>query len=120
MIEIDRQGYSQEEFELQFNPRAAVPPPVHTFALWLTQDMVKRLSPIQQPPRCRMQLLISVGEAEPALWIKQSRDYAEVCRKNGMDVEYVEVPGANHFDMALAMGDMNQRLLPGILRQMGL
>ena len=45
---------------------------------------------------------------------------AAMCRAHGIEVEYLEIPGADHFDMTGAMGDIDQPLLPAILRQMGL
>jgi arylformamidase len=86
----------------------------------LTPETVAAMSPMQQPPRRPLPLLISVGSGETPAWIKQSRDYAEVCRRHGLAPEYLEVPGADHFDMTGAMGEPDQPLLPAILRQMGL
>jgi arylformamidase len=86
----------------------------------LTPDMVGRLAPLNHPPRRALPLIISVGGAETEAWIKQSRDYLALCRARGMDPVYIEVPGADHFDMTGAMGQPDQPLLPAILRQMGL
>jgi len=87
----------------------------------LTADMVDRLSPIRIPPRRKdVPILVSVGASETEEWIKQSKDYAELCRSAGNAVTYLEVPDADHFDMTGAVGDPDQPLLPAILRQMGL
>lgn len=86
----------------------------------LTAEMVAPLSPMGQPPRRPLPLIISVGGGETEGWIKQSKDYLAMCRANGIEAEYLEVPGADHFDMTGAMGEIEQPLLPAILRQMGL
>lgn len=86
----------------------------------LTADMVPRLTPLNHPPRRALPLLVSVGGGETESWIKQSKDYVAMCRANGIDAEYLEVPCADHFDMTAAMGDLDLPLLPAILQQMGL
>jgi arylformamidase len=86
----------------------------------LTPDMVNRLSPMHRPPRRPLPILVSVGGGETREWIQQSKDYAEMCRQNGNDVTYLEIAGADHFDMTGAMGEPGQPLLPAILQQMGL
>lgn len=89
-------------------------------AIGLTPEMVEPLSPMGQPPRRPLPLIVSVGGGETESWIEQSKDYAAMCRAHGIEAEYLEIPGADHFDMTGAMGDIDQPLLPAILRQMGL
>jgi len=86
----------------------------------LSEDMVERLSPMRHPPRRPVPLLVSVGSAETEEWIKQSRDYAAMCRQHGLQVDYLELAGHDHFDMTGAMGEPGQPLVPAILGQMGL
>jgi len=86
----------------------------------LREDMVERLSPLRHPPCRALPLLVSVGGAETEEWIRQSRDYAAMCRKHGIEADYLELPDNDHFDMTGAMGELGQPLLPAILRQMGL
>lgn len=86
----------------------------------LTPDMLAAVSPMQNLPRRDLPLLLPVGGAETAEWIKQTRAYADLCRANGIGAEYLEVPGADHFDMTAVMGDPDRAVLPAILAQMGL
>ena len=46
----------------------------------LDRETARRLSPLRNPPRHALPLLIAVGGAEPPLWIRMSKDYAAVCR----------------------------------------
>ncbi len=86
----------------------------------LTPDMLAAVSPMRNLPRRDLPLLLPVGGGETAEWIKQTRAYAELCQANGIGAEYMEVPGADHFDMTAAMGDTDGPVLPAILAQMGL
>jgi len=89
-------------------------------AIQLTADMVDTVSPLRNPPRRDLPLVVPVGGAETAEWIKQTRTYVDLCQANGIGAVYMEVPGADHFDMTSAMGDMDGPVLPAILAQMGL
>lgn len=86
----------------------------------LTAEAVDGLSPLRNPPRRPLPLLIAVGGAETESWIKQSRDYHELCRKRGIDAEYLEMPGEDHFTMTGVMGEPEKPALQAIFRQMGL
>ncbi|MDA1101898.1 MAG: alpha/beta hydrolase [Proteobacteria bacterium] len=86
----------------------------------LTPDMLATVSPMANLPRRNLPLLLPVGGGETAEWIKQTRAYADLCQANGIGAEYLEVPGADHFDMTAAMGDPDGPVLPAILAQMGL
>ncbi|MBL6951074.1 MAG: alpha/beta hydrolase [Alphaproteobacteria bacterium] len=86
----------------------------------LTPDMLTTVSPMRNLPRRNLPLLLPVGGGETPEWIKQTRAYADLCQANGIGAEYLEVPGADHFDMTAAMGDPDGPVLPAILAQMGL
>ncbi|MFP6699581.1 MAG: alpha/beta hydrolase [Alphaproteobacteria bacterium] len=86
----------------------------------LTAEMLDTVSPLCHPPLRDLPLLVPVGGGETAEWIKQTRTYVDLCRENGIGAEYMEVPGADHFDMTAAMGDEDGPVLPAILAQMGL
>jgi arylformamidase len=86
----------------------------------LTAEMLDTVSPLCHPPRRDLPLLVPVGGGETAEWIKQTRTYVDLCRENGIGAEYMEGPGADHFDMTAAMGDEDGPVLPAILAQMGL
>jgi arylformamidase len=86
----------------------------------LTADMIDAVSPLRNLPRRDLPLLVPVGGGETEEWIKQTRTYVDSCLANGIGAEYMEVPGADHFDMTAAMGDEHGPVLPAILAQMGL
>ena len=71
-------------------------------------------------PRRALPLLVPVGGAETTEWIKQTRAYVDLCQANGINAQFMDVPGADHFDMTAAMGDEAGPVLPAILQQMGL
>ena len=81
---------------------------------------VKALSPMGLPPRRKLPLLVAVGGAETSEWIRQSKDYTAMCRANGIEAEYLECPGENHFTMTNVLADPDHMLTRAIIRQMGL
>ena len=86
----------------------------------LEPEAARRLSPLRNPPRRALPLLVAVGGAEPRLWIKMSQDYAALCREHGIECEYMEMPGHDHFDISRAIGDSQSPLAQAMLRMMGL
>ena len=86
----------------------------------LDRETARRLSPLRNPPRRALPVLVAVGGAEPPLWIKMSKDYAALCREHGLDCEYMELPGHDHFDISRAVGDSGSPLARAMLRMMGL
>ena len=86
----------------------------------LEPEAARRLSPLRNPPRRALPLLVAVGGAEPALWIKMSEDYAALCRGRGIECEYMEMPDHDHFDVSRAVGDPESPLTRAMLRMMGL
>ena len=86
----------------------------------LEPEAARRLSPLHNPPRRALPLLVAVGGAEPRLWIKMSEDYAALCREHGIECEYLEMPGHDHFDISRAVGDPESPLSRAMLRMMGL
>ena len=86
----------------------------------LEPEAARRLSPLRNPPRRALPLLVAVGGAEPELWIKMSADYAALCREHGIECEYLETPGQDHFDISRAVGDPESPLAHAMLRMMGL
>ena len=58
----------------------------------LDRETARRLSPLRNPPRRALPVLIAVGGAEPRLWIGMSKDYAALCREHGLECEYMELP----------------------------
>ena len=86
----------------------------------LDREAAQRLSPLRNPPRHALPVLVAVGGAEPPLWIRMSKDYAALCREQGLDCEYMELPGHDHFDVSRAVGDAASPLAQAMLRMMGL
>ena len=86
----------------------------------LEPEAARRLSPLRNPPRRALPLLVAVGGAEPRLWIEMSEDYAALCRTHGIECEYLEMPGQDHFDISRAVGDPESPLTRAMLRMMGL
>ena len=86
----------------------------------LDREGARRLSPLRNPPRRALPVLVAVGGAEPPLWIRMSKDYAALCREHGLDCEYMELPGHDHFDVSRAVGDAGSPLAQAMLRMMGL
>ena len=86
----------------------------------LDREEARRLSPLRNPPRRTLPVLVAVGGAEPRLWIRMSKDYAALCREHGLECEYMELPGHDHFDIGRAVGDSQSPLAQAMLRMMGL
>ena len=86
----------------------------------LDRETARRLSPLRNPPRRALPVLVAVGGAEPRLWIGMSKDYAALCREHGLACEYMELPGHDHFDISRAVGDAESPLAQAMLRMMGL
>ena len=86
----------------------------------LDRETARRLSPLRNPPRRALPVLVAVGGAEPRLWIGMSKNYAALCREHGIACEYMELPGHDHFDISRAVGDSESPLAQAMLRMMGL
>ena len=86
----------------------------------LDRETARRLSPLRNPPRHALPVLVAVGGAEPPLWIRMSKDYAALCRAHGLECEYMELPGHDHFDISRAVGNSESPLARAMLRMMGL
>ena len=86
----------------------------------LEPEAARRLSPLRNPPRRALPLLVAVGGTEPRLWIKMSEDYAALCRAQGIECEYMVMPGHDHFDISRAVGDPESPLARAMVRMMGL
>jgi hypothetical protein len=49
-----------------------------------------------------------------------SEDYFNYCKQQGMKVEYLVVPGANHYTMSEKLLDDRNPLTQAMIRQMGI
>ena len=86
----------------------------------LAPEAARRLSPLGNPPRRPLPVLVAVGGAEPRLWIKMSEDYATLCRAHDIECDCMVMPGQDHFDISRAVGDPESPLAHAMLRMMGL
>lgn len=82
----------------------------------LKPEMVDRNSPMRHPPRTKCPVMIAVGGNEPSEWIRQSRDYAALCERNGNPVGYMEVEGRHHFSITNLLGDPDADLTRALVR----
>ena len=86
----------------------------------MTPEIAKHNSPFENPPRVKCPLVIAVGGAEPTGWQQMSEDYFNFCKANGMNVDYLVVPGANHYTMSEKLLDETNPLTQAMIKQMGL
>jgi arylformamidase len=86
----------------------------------LTPDLVRDNNPFLHPPLARCPILIAVGGAEPNGWQRMSEDYFNYCKARGLSVEYLVVPGANHYTVPEGLADEKSPLAQAMLKQMGL
>jgi arylformamidase len=86
----------------------------------MTPEIARLNSPFENPPRVRCPLVVAVGGAEPKGWQQMSEDYFNFCKANGMVVEYLVVPGANHYTMSEKLLDDVNPLTQAMIKQMGI
>jgi arylformamidase len=86
----------------------------------MTPEIARAHSPLHHPPLVSCPILVAVGAAEPKGWQQMSEDYHRFCKEHGSNVEYLAVPGANHYTMSQHLADAESPLTRAIFRQMGL
>jgi arylformamidase len=86
----------------------------------MTPEIAERNNPFLHPPQAKCPLVIAVGGAEPKGWQQMSEDYFNHCKTNGMNVDYLIVPGANHYTISEHLMNPNSPLTLAMLRQMNL
>ena len=84
----------------------------------LTPEVAKLNSPFLNPPKVKCPLVVAVGSAEPKGWQQMSEDYFNYCKQQGMKVEYLVVPGANHYTMSEKLLDEANPLTQAMIKQM--
>ena len=84
----------------------------------LTPDTAKLNSPFLNPPKVKCPLVVAVGSAEPKGWQQMSEDYFNFCKQQGMKVDYLIVPGANHYTMSEKLLDESNPLTQAMIKQM--
>ncbi len=73
--------------------------------LRLSEEMAAEQSPLLRVPVQGPPLLISAGGNESPALIAQSVDYCEAWRKAGLDAEFFEQPGLNHYEAIYGFAD---------------
>ena len=84
----------------------------------LTPDTAKLNSPFLNPPKVKCPLVVAVGSAEPKGWQQMSQDYFNFCKQQGTKVDYLIVPGANHYTMSEKLLDESNPLTQAMIKQM--
>ncbi|HEY7559878.1 MAG TPA: alpha/beta hydrolase [Candidatus Binatia bacterium] len=86
----------------------------------MSPEIAEQNGPLRHPPRVDCPLLVAVGAVEPEGWKQMSKDYFEFCKQRGLNAEYLEVPGANHYTMSEHLGDPNSPLAQAIFKLIGI
>ena len=86
----------------------------------LTADEAASNSLIANLPRPVCPILVAVGGGETPDWIRQSADFAKLCRERGLTTDYWEIGRENHFSICDRMGEARHPLVRAMLAQMGL
>ena len=86
----------------------------------MTAEEAARNSLAANPPRPVCPILVAVGGGETPDWIRQSADFAKLCRRSGLATDYWEIGREHHFSICDRMGDARHPLVRAMLAQMGL
>jgi len=86
----------------------------------MTPDIARLNSPFLNPPKVKCPLVVAVGGSEPKGWQQMSEDYFNFCKEHGMNVDYLVVPGANHYTMSQHLLDESSPLTQAMFKQMNL
>jgi arylformamidase len=84
----------------------------------MTPESAKLNSPLLNPPKVKCPLVVAVGSAEPKGWQQMSEDYFNYCKQQGMNADYLIVPGANHYTMSATLLDESNPLTQAMIKQM--
>ncbi len=86
----------------------------------MTPEVAKLNSPFLNPPKVKCPLVVAAGGAEPNGWQQMSEDYFTYCKAQGMNAEYLIVPGANHYTMSEKLLDDTNPLTHAMIKQMSI
>jgi len=86
----------------------------------MTAADAKLNSPLLHPPRAQCPLVVAVGGNEPRGWQQMSEDYFRYCKQNGMNVQYLVEPQANHYTMSEHLLDDARPLTQAMIKQMAI
>ena len=76
----------------------------------LTLEMARRNDVLSAPPLTSGQILSVAGALEPEGWRQQSLLYTDLCTKNGIKANYLEVPDCHHFSVLDAFANKSSAL----------
>lgn len=85
----------------------------------LTDDAVRRISPLTRKPATKAPMTIAVGGAESDEFRRQSRVLADAWKRLA-PIEHLELPGLNHFSILTETATADSQLTALRLRHMGL
>ena len=76
----------------------------------LNIEMAQRNNVLASPPTIKAPIIVAVGELEPEGFRQQSVSYVNLCQANGIEAEYYEIKGCNHFTALDAFSKNNHEL----------
>jgi arylformamidase len=88
--------------------------------LTFTDASEDAMSPQRHLERLRAKLIVAVGGKDSPEFVRQARDFTAAARALGKEVEHVEVPLYNHFEMSESLGNPYGPAGRAALRLMGL
>ena len=86
----------------------------------LTPEEIERFSPMRAPPKSGGPLIVAYGGDEGKEWHRQSREFADQCRGQGIACELLELEGEHHFSIMDQLADPARRLSRAMIAQMSL
>ena len=81
----------------------------------VTWGDVRRLSPIHLIPDDAPQITVAVGGAETDEFVRQSRTFHEAWCARGLNADFLEIEGRNHFDILDGFTDPDSALFHTVL-----
>lgn len=86
----------------------------------LTEEAAAALSPQNLPLTARCPVICAVGGGESASFHRQSKDFTEKCRAEGLPCDYLELDKDNHFDITDRLHRPGDPLTRALKRLMGI
>ncbi|MBX6324042.1 MAG: alpha/beta hydrolase [Rhodospirillaceae bacterium] len=87
--------------------------------LALTEEEVRRYSPLANPPALRAPLAIAYGAAESEEFARHSTELAALCHSRGLPCTLEAIPGEDHMSLLSALLEAGSRTRALLLGQMG-
>jgi arylformamidase len=77
------------------------------------------LSPALNLPRNGPSIMVIYGDAEPAGFARQSKEFHRLWQRAGFDSRLIEVTNRNHFDVVHEIADPDSDLTHRLVRMIG-